>query len=102
MVASLRAATANGAVTSPADPPLPDDIETLKAMLLAERSARQAAEKLTKLRELEIEKLKHRIAKLQHERFGQSSERRAPLRHLQRPLVEPGEEQAPPGGPARA
>jgi transposase len=85
----------NGAVTpQPDDHLLPDDVETLKAMLLAERSARQTAEKLTKLRELEIEKLKHRIAKLQHERFGQSSERRALLDQLELQLFELEEDQA--------
>jgi transposase len=78
----------------PDDHLLPDDVETLKAMLLAERSARQTAEKLTKLRELEIEKLKHRIAKLQHERFGQSSERRALLDQLELQLFELEEDQA--------
>lgn len=81
-------------MSSPADDPLPDDIETLKALLLAERSARQAAEKLTKLRDLEIEKLRHRIAKLQHERFGQSSERRALLGQLELQLFELEEDQA--------
>ena len=81
-------------MSSPADDPLPDDIETLKALLLAERSARQAAEKLTKLRDLEIEKLRHRIAKLQHERFGQSSERRALLDQLELQLFELEEDQA--------
>jgi transposase len=78
-------------VTSPA--PLPDDVETLKAMVLAERSARQVAERLTKLRELEIEKLKHRIVKLQHDRFGQSSERRALLDQLELQLFELEEDQ---------
>src|SRR5947207_742048 len=83
----------NGVVTpQPDDHLLPDDVETLKAMLLAERSARQTAEKLTKLRELEIEK--HRIAKLQHERFGQSSERRALLDQLELQLFELEEDQA--------
>jgi len=94
VVASAGDGAANGAVSSPAAEPLPDDIETLKAMLLAERSARQAAEKLTKLRELEIEKLKHRIAKLQHERFGQSSERRALLDQLELQLFELEEDRA--------
>lgn len=38
-VASAWDGAANGAVTTPAAEPLPDDIETLKAMLLAERQA---------------------------------------------------------------
>ena len=33
---------ANSDVTSPATEPLPDDVETLKAMLLAERQAHRA------------------------------------------------------------
>ncbi|HKH67323.1 MAG TPA: IS66 family transposase [Reyranella sp.] len=73
------------------DAPLPDDVETLKAMLLAEREAYRA-----ELREqaLRIEQLKQRIAKLQHERFGQSSERRALLEQLELQLFELEEDQA--------
>ena len=83
--------SANDAVTSPAAEPLPDDVETLKAMLLAERQAYGA-----KVRDqaLQIEQLKHRIAKLQHERFGQSSERRALLDQLELQLFELKEDQA--------
>ena len=88
MVAWRAWQATNSAVSSPADEPLPDDVGTLKALLLAERSARQAAESLTKLRDLEIEKLRHRIAKLQHERYGQSSERRALLDQLELQLFE--------------
>jgi transposase len=65
-------------VTTAADP-LPDDIATLKAMLLAERASRLAAETQAKTWALEIEKLKLTIAKLRHERFGASSERSARL-----------------------
>jgi hypothetical protein len=50
---------------------LPDDIETLKAMLLAERAEAKA-------RALLIEQMKFTIAKLRHEGFGQSSERGTP------------------------
>jgi transposase len=75
-------------VTSPADDPLPEDVETLKAMLLAERSARRTAEAQAHERALQIEKLKHTIAKLRHERFGQSAERRALLDQLELQLVE--------------
>ncbi len=73
------------------DAPLPDDVEALKAMLLAEREAYRA-----ELREqaLRIEQLKQRIAKLQHERFGQSSERRALLEQLELQLFELEEDQA--------
>src|SRR5258707_2857526 len=81
----------NGDVTSPSDEPLPDDIETLKAMLLAERQAHRAELRDQALR---IEKLKHRIAKLQHERFGQSSERRALLDQLELQLFELEADQA--------
>ena len=78
-------------MTSPAAEPLPDDIETLKAMLLAERQAYRV-----ELRDqaLLIEKLKHRIAKLQHERFGQSSERRALLDQLELQLFALEEDQS--------
>ncbi|MDP2374374.1 hypothetical protein [Reyranella sp.] len=41
-----------------------------------------------------IEQLKHRIAKLQQERFGQSSERRALLDQLELQLFELEEAQA--------
>ncbi|MBC8058409.1 MAG: IS66 family transposase [Rhizobiales bacterium] len=49
-------------------------------MLLAERSAHRAE---ARDQALQIEKLKHTIAKLRHERFGQSSERRALLDQLE-------------------
>ena len=60
-------------------------------MLLAEREAYRA-----ELREqaLRIEQLMQRIAKLQHERFGQSSERRALLEQLELQLFELEEDQA--------
>jgi len=52
-------------------------------MLLTERAARLAAESEAKFRALLIEKLKYTIAKLRHERFGQSSERSAILEQLE-------------------
>jgi hypothetical protein len=52
----------NGNVTPQPDNPLPDDVETLKTMLLAERSARLAE---AREQALLIEKLRHQIAKLQ-------------------------------------
>jgi transposase len=60
-------------------------------MLLAERQAYRI-----ELRDqaLLIEKLKQRIAKLQYERFGQSSERRALLDQLELQLFEIEEDQA--------
>jgi hypothetical protein len=66
-------------VTSDADS-LPDDVETLKALSVAERSARRlAAEVDARIRTLEIERLKLTIARLRHERFGASAERGAKL-----------------------
>ncbi|HEV7543908.1 MAG TPA: IS66 family transposase zinc-finger binding domain-containing protein, partial [Reyranella sp.] len=78
-------------MTTPTAEPLPDDVETLKAMLLAERQAYGA-----KVRDqaLVIEQLKHQIAQLRHERFGQSSERRALLDQLELQLFELEEAQA--------
>jgi transposase len=72
---------------SPTTDSLPDDIETLKAMLLAERAARLAAEAEARTRALLIEKLKFTIAKLRHERFGQSCERGALLEQLELQLA---------------
>jgi transposase len=63
---------------------LPDDIATLKAMLLAERATYRA----------EIEKLKHTVAKLRHEQYGQSAERRALLDQLELQLGDLEENQA--------
>ena len=59
-------------VMSPNDS-LPDDVETLKSMLVAERAARIAAEGEAQHRALLIEKLQYTIRKMRHERFGQSS-----------------------------
>jgi transposase len=73
---------------TPEPDPLPDDIETLKAMLLAERAARQAAESDAQARALLIEKLKYTIARLRHERYGQSAERGALLEQLELQLSE--------------
>jgi transposase len=74
-------------MTSRADEALPDDVETLKALLLAHRAE-------LRHQTLLIEKLKLKIAKLQHERFGQSSERRALLDQLELQLFELEEDQA--------
>jgi transposase len=81
-------------VTSPADQALPDDLDALKAMVLSERLARHAAEAETRYQAMLIEKLKLKIAKLQHARFGQSSERRALLEQLELELFELEENQA--------
>jgi transposase len=62
--------------------PLPDDVDTLRRMLVAEREARAAREAelaaakaglVTKA--LEIEKLKIQIARLRRQQFGRSSEK---------------------------
>ena len=58
---------------------LPDDIDALKALVLAERAARLDAEAEARARALEIETLKLKIAKLRHEQYGASSERGARL-----------------------
>jgi transposase len=63
------------------DAPLPDDIETLKAMLIAERAE-------AKTRALLMEQMKFTIAKLRHERFGQSSERGTLLEQLELQLAD--------------
>jgi transposase len=74
---------------------LPDDVETLKAMLIAANAACLEAE--AKARNLEaearhrallIEQMKFTIAKLKHERFGQSSERSALLDQLELQLAD--------------
>jgi transposase len=70
-------------VKPPAATSLPNDVATLKAMLLAERAVHRA----------ELEKLRLTIAKLRHERFGQSSERRALLEQLELQLSELEEDQ---------
>jgi integrase len=68
---------------------LPDDIATLKAMVIAAHAARvaaevkaQNAEAEAKARALLIEQMKFTIAKLRHEQYGQSSERSAILEQL--------------------
>jgi transposase len=61
-------------VTRAADP-LPNDVETLKAMLLAERGARAAAEAEAHARGILIEQLRLALAKLRRERYGTSAER---------------------------
>jgi len=60
-------------------------------MLLAERQAHRAE---VHNQALLIEKLEHQIARLRHERFGQSSERRALLDQLELQLFELKEDQA--------
>jgi len=66
---------------------LPDDVATLKAMLIAADAARLAAEAEAKARALLIEQMKFTIAKLRHEQYGQSSERGAILEQLELQLA---------------
>jgi hypothetical protein len=73
-----------------ADDSLPNDVETLKSMLIAERAARMAAEGEANYRALLIEKLKYTINKLRHEQFGPSSERGALLDQLELQLADLG------------
>lgn len=54
---------------------LPDDVAKLKAMLIAESSARVIAEVIASERSAEIENLKLTIAKMKRDKFGASSER---------------------------
>ena len=65
-------------MTTPPDT-LPNDLETLKAAFLAERSARLEAEARASGAEAMVAHLKLMIAKLKRERFGPSSEHRRRL-----------------------
>jgi transposase len=74
---------------------LPTDLAAAHAMIIAQREALMvaqaratAAESEAKFRALLIEKLKYAIAKLRHEKFGQSSERGAILEQLELSLAE--------------
>ena len=64
----------NPRVTTDADS-LPDNIEALKAALLAERSARRESEARASGAEAMVAHLKLMIAKMKRDRFGASSER---------------------------
>jgi len=85
----------------PAPDSLPDDVATLKAMVLAAQAALVEAE--AKARNLEaeararallIEQMKFTIAKLKHEQYGQSSERSAVLEQLELALADMEEDAA--------
>src|ERR1700746_691765 len=69
---------------------LPSDLAAAHTMIMTQRDAlmaaearASAAESEAKFRALLIEKLKYTIAKLRHEKFGQSSERGAILEQLE-------------------
>src|SRR5262245_27883595 len=67
---------------------LPDDVATLKRMVIAAHVARLNAEAEARARALLIEQMKFTIAKLRHERFWQSSERGAILEQLELALAD--------------
>jgi transposase len=75
-------------------PALPTDLEAAHALILAQREALVAADSEIKIGALLIEKLKHTIAKLRHERFGQKAERGSLLDQLELQLFELEEDQA--------
>jgi transposase len=86
---------------APAADSLPTDLAAAHAMILETRAALLAAEARAsaleseaKHRALLIEKLKYTIAKLRHERFGQSSERAAILEQLELSLADLEEDAA--------
>jgi transposase len=70
------------------DDSLPNDVAKLQSMLVAERTARLAAQSEAQYRAVLIEKLKFTIKKLRHERFGQSAERGVLLEQLELELVD--------------
>ena len=83
------------------DDSLPTDLASAHALIIAQREAllaaqahAAAAESEAKYRALLIEKLKFTIAKLRHERFGQSSERGALLDQLELQLADLEEDAA--------
>jgi transposase len=67
---------------------LPNDIETLKAMVLAAETRALNAEAQTRARDLLIEQMKLTIARLRHGQYGQSSERGVVLEQLELQLAE--------------
>jgi len=77
------------------DDSLPTDLASAHALIIAQRQALSAAElraaaaeSEAQYRALLIEKLKFTIRKLRHDRFGQSSERRALLDQLELQLAD--------------
>src|SRR5208283_4210468 len=77
------------------DDSLPADLASAHALIVAQRQALSAAqeraaaaESEAQYRALLIEKLKFTIRKLRHDRFGQSSERRALLDQLELQLAD--------------
>jgi transposase len=54
--------------------PLPNDVESLKALVIAQRAALEAAHVTLLSRDVEVEKLKIELARLKRLRYGRSSE----------------------------
>src|SRR6266545_7301148 len=80
---------------APTTDSLPTDLAAAHAMIIAQREALivaeakvQNAEAEARHRALLIEQMKFTIAKLRHERFGQSSERSAVLEQLELALAD--------------
>jgi transposase len=67
---------------------LPDDVETLKALVIAERVRAANAEAQARALALHVEKMKFEIARLRHETYGQSAERGALLEQLELHLAD--------------
>jgi len=90
------------------DDSLPTDLAVAHALIIAQRQALSAAqaarleaetkarnaEAQVRAREVVIEQMKFTIAKLRHEQFGQSSERRAVLEQLELQLADMEEDAA--------
>lgn len=73
---------------------LPTDLQAAHALILAQHEALVAAENEIKTGALVIERLKHTIATLRHEQFGQKAERGSLLAQLELQLFELEEDQA--------
>jgi transposase len=67
---------------------LPDDVATLKTMVIAARVKALNAEAEAQALALQVEKMKFEIARLRHERYGQSAERSALLEQLELHLAD--------------
>ena len=67
---------------------LPDDVETLKAMVIAAEVKARNAEAEAHALALRVEQMKFEIARLRHEKYGQSAERSALLEQLKLKLAD--------------
>src|ERR1700690_3198167 len=67
---------------------LPDDVETLKAMVIAAEVKARNAEAEVHALALQVEQMKFEIARLRHEKYGQSAERSALLEQLELKLAD--------------